>query len=107
MSVGMRAEHSGRADGSGKDPRREGALGAAAQQPRKLRAAKARGVTDVTGFGLLGHAVEVATESHVQLRLQFDRLPYHAGAKEYAQEWLFPAGACRNQGGQGGGASAG
>lgn len=62
-----------------------------------LKAVGARCVTDVTGFGLLGHAAEVAGESGVRLRLHFDGLPFVPGAKQYAREWLFPAGACKNE----------
>jgi selenide,water dikinase len=53
--------------------------------------------TDITGFGLLGHAYEMAVKSGVRLRLYFDRLPYLAGAHQYAEEWLFPGGAHNNQ----------
>jgi selenide,water dikinase len=53
--------------------------------------------TDVTGFSLLGHSSEIAESSHVKLQFHFDELPFHNGAKAYANEWLFPAGSCRNQ----------
>lgn len=55
-------------------------------------------VTDVTGFGLLGHAWEVAERSGVRLRLQYDALPFHPGALRYADELLFPALANSNMG---------
>jgi len=67
------------------------------QAAQSLKGAGVRCVTDVTGFGVLGHAAEIALESGVQVRLRFDDLPYHEGAKQYAREWLFPAGACRNE----------
>ena len=53
--------------------------------------------TDITGFALLGHAHEMADKSHVQLRFHIDRLPFLDGAVEYAEQWLFPAGTCRNE----------
>ena len=53
--------------------------------------------TDITGFSLLGHGYEIAERSGVRLHIVFDDLPFHPGAKEYAREWLFPAGANRNQ----------
>ncbi len=53
--------------------------------------------TDITGFSLLGHGYEMAEKSSVQLRLELARLPFHPGAVEYAEQWLFPGGACRNQ----------
>ncbi len=54
-------------------------------------------VTDVTGFGLLGHGQEMAEKSGVRLRFALDRLPFVAGAREYAEQWLFPAGTCNNE----------
>lgn len=36
--------------------------------------------TDVTGFGILGHALEMALGSGVQLELNFDRLPFYPHA---------------------------
>jgi selenide,water dikinase len=53
--------------------------------------------TDITGFALLGHGYEVAEKSGVRLEFQFDRLPFLDGAVEYADQWLFPAGTCRNE----------
>jgi selenide,water dikinase len=53
--------------------------------------------TDITGFSFLGHASEIAENSHVKLQFKIDDLPFHEGAKIYANEWLFPAGSCRNQ----------
>jgi selenide,water dikinase len=53
--------------------------------------------TDITGFALLGHGYEMAEKSDVQLRFHVGRIPFHAGAVEYADQWLFPAGTCRNE----------
>jgi selenide,water dikinase len=53
--------------------------------------------TDVTGFALLGHGYEVAEKSGVQLVFDRDRLPFLDGAVDYAEQWLFPAGTCRNE----------
>lgn len=54
-------------------------------------------LTDVTGFALLGHACEMAVPGSGRFRFFFDRLPFLPGAKDYAEEWLFPGGACNNQ----------
>jgi selenide,water dikinase len=54
-------------------------------------------VTDITGFALLGHAQEMAEKSGVGIRLSLESLPFLEGAKKYAQEQIFPAGARRNQ----------
>jgi selenide,water dikinase len=53
--------------------------------------------TDITGFGLLGHAYEMADKSGACLRFRFDDLPFHPGAKDYAEQLLFPGGANRNR----------
>lgn len=53
-------------------------------------------VTDITGFGLLGHACEVAQQGGVRLRLQWGTLPFLPGARAYAQDLLFPAMASKN-----------
>jgi selenide,water dikinase len=54
-------------------------------------------MTDVTGFALLGHAYEMASQSEARFRFYFERLPFLPGAKEYADLWLFPGGSCNNQ----------
>jgi selenide,water dikinase len=54
-------------------------------------------MTDITGFALLGHAFEMASPSKVRFRFFLDRLPFLAGALEYADLWLFPGGSCNNQ----------
>jgi selenide,water dikinase len=54
-------------------------------------------VTDITGFALLGHTQEMAEKSGVGIRLSLESLPFLEGAKKYAQEQIFPAGARRNQ----------
>ena len=45
-----------------------------------LRGAGARGCTDVTGFGLLGHAREMAQASAVGVEIWLDQVPYYDGA---------------------------
>jgi selenide,water dikinase len=57
----------------------------------------ARAATDVTGFGLLGHATEMAEASGVTLRFQFDRVPFITGAQIYADAWIFPGGSINNR----------
>ncbi len=56
-----------------------------------------RGATDVTGFGLLGHACELAQASGVGLRLDWDNIPFTRGAYRYATEFIFPGGASDNR----------
>jgi len=63
---------------------------------RVFRRAGVRACTDVTGFGLLGHALELASKGAVGLRIRLSRLPIMEGAKEYAEMSLFPAGTYAN-----------
>jgi selenide,water dikinase len=56
------------------------------------RAAGVRAATDVTGFGLAGHALGLARESGVRLELVLDRLPLLPGLAEVAG---FEAGGLR------------
>ena len=56
-----------------------------------------KGGTDVTGFGLLGHAYEIAQASGVKLRFSFGSIPILSGAQRYAQEWIFPGGSTDNR----------
>ena len=55
-----------------------------------------RCATDITGYSLLGHGLEVANASQVGLRLQFDSIPFVSGARKYADGWHFPGGAHDN-----------
>jgi len=49
--------------------------------------------TDITGFGLAGHVLEMAKGSNKRIVLHTASIPYIAQAKEYAQMGLIPAGA--------------
>jgi selenide,water dikinase len=50
-----------------------------------LRPFEPSAVTDVTGFGLVGHAYEMAERSGVRLRIESGRLPALQGALEVAE----------------------
>lgn len=52
--------------------------------------------TDVTGFGLLGHSYEMASGSHVTIRLHGAALPLLREARAMAEMGIIPAGAYRN-----------
>src|SRR5581483_4885690 len=54
-------------------------------------------VTDVTGFGLAGHAYEMAARSGAQLVLEVDALPVLAGALELAERGVRTGGDVRNR----------
>ncbi len=52
--------------------------------------------TDITGFGLLGHVLEMAKGSDVTMVLDSAALPILPGALDYASMGIIPAGAYRN-----------
>jgi len=62
-----------------------------------FREVSIHGLTDVTGYGILGHGMEMAENSGVRLRLFADAIPFLPGAEEYADMWLFPGGTCNNE----------
>lgn len=53
--------------------------------------------TDITGFALLGHLSEIVQKSGCGIRLNSKTLPFLSGARDYAEEWLFPGGSERNK----------
>lgn len=53
--------------------------------------------TDITGFGILGHAFEVAESSNVGLRLRMSDLPLLHGTRECVAQEAFPGGLWRNR----------
>jgi len=57
----------------------------------------ARGGTDVTGFSLLGHAMEMADTSGAGLRFDYARIPFVSCARRYAELWTFPGGSSDNR----------
>lgn len=53
-------------------------------------------MTDVTGFGLLGHLVEMADGSGLSAKLQADQVPVLPGVEYYLQQSCIPGGTGRN-----------
>ncbi len=58
--------------------------------------ARANGMTDITGFGLLGHAHEMAEQAGVDFRFALDKLPFLPGAIGYGKMGTFPGGKGNN-----------
>jgi selenide,water dikinase len=54
-------------------------------------------VTDISGFGLLGHAWEMASQSLTSMRFQYDTLPLLPHARHYAELGCITGGAHRNE----------
>jgi selenide, water dikinase len=59
--------------------------------------ASARCVTDITGFGLLGHALQMARASGVALQFAMDGVPLLEGAMGYAEQGLLSAATYHNR----------
>jgi selenide,water dikinase len=57
----------------------------------------AHACTDITGYGILGHGLEMTNASGVMFRLRFDDIPLLPGAIEYAEREIFPGGLNRNR----------
>ena len=53
--------------------------------------------TDITGFGLVGHAAELAEKSSVTVRISVEAVPFLSGAIEYAELGFVPGGIGRNR----------
>jgi selenide,water dikinase len=69
----------------------------AAESLSGLPGAGPHAVTDVTGFGLLGHGWEMAERSGVRLRLAADTLPLYGGALAAAEAGTRTGGDARNR----------
>jgi selenide,water dikinase len=59
--------------------------------------ARVRAATDITGYGLIGHALEMAEQAGVCFRLRWADIPLLPGALAYADAWTFPGGAENNE----------
>ena len=58
-------------------------------------------LTDVTGFGLLGHLLEICRGSQVGATIDFGRIPRHPGTLELAREGFYTGASARNWAGYG------
>jgi selenide,water dikinase len=54
-------------------------------------------VTDITGFGILGHAWEMAAQSLTNMRFDHTALPLLPNVRHYIEAGCIPGGASRNQ----------
>lgn len=53
-------------------------------------------MTDVTGFGLLGHLLEVCEGSNLSAELNYSKVPVLASARKYAGQLIYPDNTMRN-----------
>ena len=58
-------------------------------------------LTDVTGFGLLGHLLEICRGSALAATVDFDRLPLHTGVQQFARDGIVTGASGRNWAGMG------
>ncbi len=56
----------------------------------------AHAATDITGFGFIGHAWEMAQASGAGMSISFKDIPFIEGARLYAEKGIFPGGAYDN-----------
>ncbi len=56
-----------------------------------------KSTTDITGFGLLGHAMEMAEASERKFIFEMNQIPLLDGAAIYAADFVFPAGMANNK----------
>jgi selenide,water dikinase len=54
-------------------------------------------VTDITGYGLVGHAFEMASASHVCFRFHWSEMPLMGGLEEIAKKGALPGGIGANR----------
>ncbi len=62
----------------------------------KLNGLDVHAVTDVTGFGLLGHLKEMCQGSTVSAEINFSKLSFLPGVRELAKSGIIPGGTRRN-----------
>ena len=62
-----------------------------------MQTLEAHGCTDITGFGFIGHALEMASASQVGLVIQSKSIPFLPKALEYGGMGLLPGGAYSNR----------
>lgn len=55
------------------------------------------GVTDITGFGLIGHTIEMAEGSNVTINLFVNKIPFLKNVIKFAEMGIVPAGAYENK----------
>ncbi len=56
-----------------------------------------KSTTDITGFGLLGHAMEMARASQKKFIFEMSNIPLLDGVTTYAADFIFPGGTANNK----------
>lgn len=68
-----------------------------AQAAELMVACRATAATDVTGFGFIGHACEMALGAKVTFKIELARVPVMPGVPALIDDGLVPAGCYRNR----------
>jgi len=61
-----------------------------------LREMDAHAATDITGFGLIGHATQMLMHKHVGYKIDYNRLQLLPGVEDFAKSDYYPAGTKAN-----------
>jgi selenide,water dikinase len=64
--------------------------------PELASLAGVHAMTDVTGFGLAGHALELARAARLPIRIEWPRVPLLPGSRELARQGLITGASGRN-----------
>ena len=57
----------------------------------------AQACTDITGFGLIGHASHLIQENETGIEFDFDSIPFFTGVAELSKKEIYPGGLGRNR----------
>ena len=64
---------------------------------RAMKAAEVKTGTDITGFGLIGHAFNIARASNVELRFSANAIPLYDGALDLAKQGVISGASSRGR----------
>ncbi len=87
----------GRADDAAMDEAAASMAALNAAAGAGLQEAGAHAATDVTGFSLLGHMLEIVRTSDVAAEIEFDAIPFFSPVQELARRDVFPGAVERNR----------
>jgi selenide,water dikinase len=67
------------------------------QLPEELLKLSIHSLTDITGFGLIGHLSEMLTNKNLGAELQINNIPVLKGLDKYISSGMIPGGTMKNQ----------
>lgn len=67
------------------------------QLPEELLKLSIHSLTDITGFGLIGHLSEMLTNKNLGAELQINNIPVLKGLDKYISSGMIPGGTIKNQ----------